>query len=87
MEEWTVANNSHSHAHHPFHLHTNHFLLTAVNGRPLTTPVWHDTVDVPPRSTITFRLCAEDFEGRSMLHCHHLQHEDEGMMQIVEYVR
>ncbi|MEV6612535.1 multicopper oxidase domain-containing protein [Streptomyces sp. NPDC051051] len=87
VEEWTVTNGAHSHPHHPFHLHTNHFLLTAVNGRPLTTPVWHDTVGIPSRGTITFRLCAEDFEGLSMLHCHQLQHEDQGMMQIVEYVR
>ncbi|MGV9944274.1 multicopper oxidase family protein [Streptomyces sp. NPDC003401] len=87
VEEWTVANDSHSHPHHPFHLHTHHFLLTAVDGRPLATPVWRDTVTVPSRGTITFRLRAEDFEGRSMLHCHQLQHEDQGMMQIVEYVR
>ncbi|MGX1267663.1 multicopper oxidase family protein [Streptomyces phaeoluteigriseus] len=87
VEEWTVANQSHSHPHHPFHLHTNHFLVTAVNGRPLATPVWHDTVGIPPGGTITFRLRAEDFVGRSMLHCHQLQHGDEGMMQIVEYVR
>ncbi|MFD5267904.1 multicopper oxidase family protein [Streptomyces sp. NPDC058335] len=87
VEEWTVANDSHSHPHHPFHLHTNHFLVTAVNGRPLATPVWHDTISIPPRGTITFRLLAEDFVGRSMLHCHQLQHEDQGMMQIIEYVR
>ncbi|MEU0112296.1 multicopper oxidase domain-containing protein [Streptomyces bobili] len=87
VEEWTVANDSHSHPHHPFHLHTNHFLVTAVNGRPLATPVWHDTASIPPRGTITFRLRAEDFVGRSLLHCHQVQHGDEGMMQIIEYVR
>lgn len=89
VEEWTVANAPHgrSHGHHPFHLHTNHFLVTAVNDRPLTTPVWHDTVDVPPRGTVTFLLCAQDFTGRTMLHCHHIQHGDEGMMQIIDYVR
>ncbi|MEV1062300.1 multicopper oxidase domain-containing protein [Streptomyces sp. NPDC050263] len=87
VEEWTVANDSRSHSHHPFHLHTNHFLLTAVDNRPLATPVWHDTVSIPPHGTIAFRLRAEDFTGRSMLHCHQLQHGDEGMMQVVEYVR
>ncbi|MEH0512646.1 MULTISPECIES: multicopper oxidase family protein [unclassified Streptomyces] len=89
VEEWTIVNDSHAHAHshHPFHLHTNHFLLTAVDNRKLATPVWHDTVAVPPNGSITFRLRAEDFTGRSMLHCHQLQHGDEGMMQIVDYVR
>ncbi|MFJ1810023.1 MULTISPECIES: multicopper oxidase family protein [unclassified Streptomyces] len=86
VEEWTVVNDSHAHAHHPFHLHTNHFLLTAVDNRRLATPIWHDTVAVPPNGSVTFRLRAADFTGRSMLHCHQLQHGDEGMMQIVEYV-
>ncbi|MDQ0961062.1 FtsP/CotA-like multicopper oxidase with cupredoxin domain [Streptomyces sp. B4I13] len=86
VEEWTIVNDSHAHGHHPFHLHTNHFLLTAVDNRKLATPVWHDTVAVPPNGSITFRLRAEDFTGRSMLHCHQLQHGDEGMMQVVEYV-
>ncbi|KQX83228.1 hypothetical protein ASD48_08545 [Streptomyces sp. Root1310] len=87
VEEWTVVNDSHAHSHHPFHLHTNHFLLTAVDNRRLATPVWHDTVGVPPNGSVTFRLRAEDFTGRSMLHCHQLQHGDEGMMQVVDYVR
>ncbi|MET8168583.1 multicopper oxidase domain-containing protein [Streptomyces sp. NPDC005329] len=87
VEEWTVVNDSHAHSHHPFHLHTNHFLLTAVDNRRLATPVWHDTVSIPPNGSITFRLRAEDFTGRSMLHCHQLQHGDEGMMQMVDYVR
>ncbi|WP_327183656.1 multicopper oxidase family protein [Streptomyces sp. NBC_01334] len=87
VEEWTVVNDSHAHSHHPFHLHTNHFLLTAVDNRRLATPVWHDTVSIPPNGSVTFRLRAEDFAGRSMLHCHQLQHGDEGMMQVVDYVR
>ncbi|MFF5184197.1 multicopper oxidase family protein [Streptomyces sp. NPDC000345] len=87
VEEWTVTNDSRRHAHHPLHLHTNHFLLTAVNNRPLATPVWHDTVGLPPHGSITLRLRATDFVGRAMVHCHQSQHEDEGMMQILDYVR
>ena len=41
-EEWTVFNRSFS--DHPFHIHQNHFLLTKINGKPLATPEWHDTV-------------------------------------------
>lgn len=44
-EEWTVLNRSFS--DHPFHIHQNHFLLTKINGKPLATPEWHDTVIVP----------------------------------------
>jgi FtsP/CotA-like multicopper oxidase with cupredoxin domain len=32
---------------HPFHIHQNPFLLTKINGKPLPTPEWHDTIIVP----------------------------------------
>ncbi|MGI5484813.1 multicopper oxidase family protein [Streptomyces lavendofoliae] len=85
VEEWTVRNESATHSNHPFHLHTNHFLVTSVGSTPLSTPVWHDTISIPQDSHIVFRVRFEDFTGRTVLHCHQLQHEDEGMMQIVEY--
>jgi FtsP/CotA-like multicopper oxidase with cupredoxin domain len=44
-EEWTVINRSFS--DHPFHIHQNPFLLTKINGYPLSTPEWHDTIIVP----------------------------------------
>lgn len=44
-EEWTVFNRSFS--DHPFHIHQNHFLVTKINGQPLPTPEWHDTIIVP----------------------------------------
>lgn len=85
VEEWTVPNDSATHSNHPFHLHTNHFLVTSVGGTPLSTPVWHDTISIPQHSYIVFRVHFTDFTGKTVLHCHQLQHEDEGMMQIVEY--
>ena len=44
-EEWTVVNRSFT--DHPFHIHQNPFLLTKINGKPLPTPEWHDTMLVP----------------------------------------
>jgi FtsP/CotA-like multicopper oxidase with cupredoxin domain len=44
-EEWTVVNRSFT--DHPFHIHQNPFLLTKINGQPLPTPEWHDTILVP----------------------------------------
>jgi FtsP/CotA-like multicopper oxidase with cupredoxin domain len=44
-EEWTVVNRSFS--DHPFHIHQNPFLVTAVNNIPLSPPEWHDTFIVP----------------------------------------
>ena len=86
-EEWTLRNDSTSHPNHPFHLHTNHFLVTAVDGRPLDTPVWQDTVAINKGGSVTMRVRFQDFTGRALVHCHQLQHEDRGMMQLIEYVR
>ncbi|MET9533860.1 MULTISPECIES: multicopper oxidase family protein [unclassified Streptomyces] len=86
-EEWTLHNDSAGHSNHPFHLHTNHFLVTAVDGRPLDTPVWQDTIGINRAGSVTLRVRFKDFAGRALVHCHHLQHEDRGMMQLVDYVR
>jgi len=45
FEEWTIINRTFS--DHSFHIHQNHFLVTHVNGRPLSLPEWHDTILVP----------------------------------------
>ncbi len=44
-EEWKVVNRSFS--DHTFHIHQNPFLLTHVNGKPLSSPEWRDTILVP----------------------------------------
>ncbi len=82
VEEWTITN-QHEHDH-IFHIHTNPFQVTRVNGQPVDVPVWRDTVVVPRLGSITFRSRFEDFTGRYVLHCHMMNHEDLGMMEIVE---
>lgn len=94
VEEWTVLNNSGG--QHPFHIHVNPFQVTKINGQPVDSPMWQDTVILPVASTaddgstipgsVTFRSRFLDFDGKFVLHCHILPHEDLGMMQIVEIV-
>ena len=82
VEEWTVVN-----AHvddHVFHIHVNDMLLTKVNGEALPEPFWLDTAIVPRKGSITFRSRFTDFTGKFMLHCHMMNHEELGMMQVVE---
>jgi FtsP/CotA-like multicopper oxidase with cupredoxin domain len=74
------------HPNHPFHLHTNPFQVVAVKGVALRTPIWQDTVSIPQHGSVVIRVRFGDFNGRTVLHCHQLQHEDEGMMQVVDYV-
>jgi FtsP/CotA-like multicopper oxidase with cupredoxin domain len=84
VEEWTVVNKDPS--DHVFHIHTNPFQLTQVNGKALATPLWRDTAVVPRNGSITFRSRFLDFTGKFVLHCHMLNHETLGMMQVVEVV-
>jgi FtsP/CotA-like multicopper oxidase with cupredoxin domain len=83
VEEWTVINDDH--ADHVFHIHTNPFQVTKVNGEPLATPLWRDTVIVPREGSLTFRSRFLDFTGKTVLHCHMMNHEELGMMQLIEF--
>lgn len=83
VEEWTIQNvNGYP---HPFHIHINDSYVVKVNGESVT-PFWADTLPVPPQGSITFRMRFTDFTGKYVWHCHALDHEDLGMMQLVEVV-
>ena len=82
VEEWTIVNEDAD--DHVFHIHTNDMLLTKIDGERLAEPIWMDTAIVPRKGSITFRSRFLDFTGKSMLHCHMMNHEDLGMMQVVE---
>ncbi|MGF1427044.1 multicopper oxidase family protein [Kitasatospora sp. LaBMicrA B282] len=90
VERWTIRTDETEPAfNHPFHLHTNHVLVTHRNGERLDPPVWHDTVGLAggtPGDTVTFLVRYADFTGRTVAHCHQLHHEELGMMQAVDYV-
>ncbi|MEU3298920.1 multicopper oxidase family protein [Streptomyces sp. NPDC006678] len=82
VEEWTIRNNTDE--VHSFHVHTNDFQVMSINGRPRTNYGLQDTVDVPPRGTMVIRSRFLDYPGRTVLHCHILNHEDLGMMSVLQ---
>jgi FtsP/CotA-like multicopper oxidase with cupredoxin domain len=85
VEEWTIINDQPNDPDdHVFHIHTNDMLLTKINGEALAEPIWLDTAILPRNGSITFRSRFVDFTGKFMLHCHMMNHEDLGMMQVVE---
>ncbi|MDX3240068.1 multicopper oxidase domain-containing protein [Streptomyces sp. ME03-5709C] len=47
---------------------------------------WFDTVNVPARGDVVIRIPFTDFTGRTVLHCHILNHEDMGMMAVLDIV-
>ena len=59
----------------------------ASGGQPLADRPWRDTVAVPRPAkggSMVFRSRFLDYTGVFMLHCHMMNHEDMGMMQVVE---
>jgi FtsP/CotA-like multicopper oxidase with cupredoxin domain len=81
IEEWTVVNDSPM--HHPFHLHAWPFhVLAASTGTP-PAGVRQDVVLIPARGWVRLRIPFTDYPGRSVYHCHILDHEDLGMMATV----
>ncbi|HZK78372.1 MAG TPA: multicopper oxidase family protein [Gemmatimonadaceae bacterium] len=69
---------------HPFHLHGFRFQIIDRNGVPEKDRRWKDTVNVPKHEVIRFIVKYDDFPGKWMYHCHILDHEDHGMMGILE---
>src|SRR5262249_45043649 len=82
-EEWKVTAKSDK---HPFHIHVNPFqvvLRTDADGKSTPMNVWRDTLLIPQGETYTIRSRFKDFLGRTVLHCHFLDHEDQGMMMPI----
>ena len=80
LQHWRVTNSTKE--VHPFHIHQAHFLVYAVDGKPVKDPVWLDTVNVHYGSSVDLVMDFTDpiIRGMSLFHCHLLKHEDKGMM-------
>jgi FtsP/CotA-like multicopper oxidase with cupredoxin domain len=84
VEDWVITNKAGM--DHPFHIHTNHFQVVSRNGQPEPLLGWKDVVNIPAYETVTIRIPFRDFAGKTVYHCHILDHEDQGMMGIVEII-
>jgi FtsP/CotA-like multicopper oxidase with cupredoxin domain len=82
VEEWTLVNTSPM--DHPFHLHVWPMQLINENGQAVGSVVMRDVVNVRANGRATVRIAFRDFSGRSVYHCHILDHEDLGMMGVIE---
>ena len=69
---------------HPFHLHGFQFQVIERNGVPEPVRRWKDTVNIPKHETVRFIVRYDNYAGKWMFHCHILDHEDHGMMGILE---
>ncbi|HEX2078253.1 MAG TPA: multicopper oxidase family protein [Longimicrobium sp.] len=71
---------------HVFHIHINPFqvLRTGPNNQPQW--VWKDTQAIPAGDTVNIYTQYLDYTGKFVMHCHILDHEDLGMMEVIEVV-
>ncbi|WP_327318027.1 multicopper oxidase family protein [Streptomyces sp. NBC_01235] len=82
-EIWTIKNSTQ--LEHSFHLHDVPYQVMEINGEAPTGVDlgWRDTFEVVGGGSIKIAMKFTDFTDDTymyMLHCHLLQHEDEGMM-------
>ncbi|MEO0536656.1 MAG: multicopper oxidase family protein [Cyanobacteria bacterium P01_A01_bin.123] len=82
IEDWDIINTGTM--AHPFHVHVNKFQVISRNGQPTPYAAWKDVVLVSPGERVRIRMAFQDYTGKTVYHCHVLDHEDRGMMGILE---
>ncbi|MCU1320396.1 MAG: Multicopper oxidase type 3 [Acidobacteriaceae bacterium] len=100
VEEWKFVN--HNNDEHPIHIHVNDFEVmeysdptTGVHTGPQHFGL--DNVNVPAPTMgaeesviapglLTFRTRFDDYVGLFVMHCHRLNHEDNGLMALVNVI-
>ena len=87
VEQWTIENRSSM--DHPFHLHGTQFQVVSRTRGGVTileAPLaWRDVVNVPALESVVFNVVQHEV-GKRMYHCHILEHEDQGMMGVLDVV-
>ncbi|HVH27651.1 MAG TPA: multicopper oxidase family protein [Vicinamibacterales bacterium] len=79
VEEWEYVNRTTM--DHPMHIHTNPVQLVGPDNT--SERAWQDIVVVKAGSRVRFRVKFEEFAGKTVQHCHILDHEDRGMMATI----
>jgi FtsP/CotA-like multicopper oxidase with cupredoxin domain len=91
VEDWIIENRSQE--LHAFHIHQLHFLLLEYMGRAVRENFLRDTVNVPyengrlleyPSVRIRMDFRDPNIVGVFPYHCHLLEHEDKGMMGVIQ---
>jgi hypothetical protein len=100
IEEWQFIN--HNNDEHPIHVHVNDFQVTAyhdpttglrtgpdrffVDNANVPAPVMMPDETVVQPGYMAMRTRFDDFIGLYVMHCHRLNHEDNGLMALVNVI-
>ena len=92
VDEWTAeaSNGIGVPVTHPFHIHVNPFEVFSIveNGKELVQEsYWRDTIALKEGQVVKFRTRYDDFDGVFVQHCHILDHEDQGMMKLIQIAK
>jgi FtsP/CotA-like multicopper oxidase with cupredoxin domain len=69
---------------HTFHMHGFAFQVLDRNGVREPFTAWQDTVNIPRHSSLRLIVEYNDYPGKRMFHCHIMDHEDYGMMGMLD---
>jgi suppressor of ftsI len=90
-EEWIVVNTDQQ--YHSFHIHQTAFIVTEVNGEKRDEDCQRDTFPIPPATDagpgvikVVIPFTDPEIVGRFVYHCHAVDHEDKGMMGVIQVV-
>ena len=100
IEEWKFLNNNND--EHPIHIHVNDFQVTyyldpyrgietgpemwAVDNANVPAPNLGPEESVIQQGALNLRMQFDDFAGLFVMHCHRLNHEDNGLMMLVNVI-
>ena len=99
VEEWLITNFNND--AHPMHIHVNDFQVMSIDdpnrGKTGVEPWGVDNVNVPAPifndmhvvstpATLTLRQEFLEFVGTYVIHCHRLNHEDNGLMATINVI-
>lgn len=93
VHEWRIEGTDYSTAGisaHPFHIHVSPYQIKELPNATIdydnffAVGDWHDTLLHSGGDWAVVRYQTEKFTGEYVMHCHILQHEDEGMMTWLE---
>ena len=99
VEEWKITNFNND--AHPMHIHVNDFQVMEIDdpnrGKTGVQPWGLDNVNVPAPvfndmhvvstpATLTLRQEFLEFVGTYVIHCHRLNHEDNGLMATINVI-
>ena len=100
VEEWRFVN--HNNDEHPIHVHVNDFQVMeyfdpttglrtgpdkfAIDNANTAAPTMGSNESVVEPGILTIRTKFEEFTGLYVMHCHRLNHEDNGLMTLINAI-